>query len=143
MKPAKLELLISLSFLFAVCTPLAHSDEQATKDYERARWDAIHFKPAIDRASNEQCLNCHQEILERRVLKQSPAGVKASDTLAWYQTLDSYEGEQDTFHRRHLVSPLSTRLMNLKCNTCHQGHDPREEAPVPATENDAGGLVFQ
>ena len=21
--------------------------------------------------------------------------------------------------------------MNMRCNTCHQGHDPREEAPVP------------
>jgi nitrate/TMAO reductase-like tetraheme cytochrome c subunit len=37
-------------------------------------------------------------------------------------------GEQDSFHRRHLVTPMAKALMNLTCNTCHQGHDPREEA---------------
>ncbi len=96
-------------------------------DYEAARWDPLHFKPAIDNATNEQCLNCHQEVIERRTLSASPAGLKASDTLAWYQTLGTYKGEQETFHRRHLVTPLATELMQLKCNTCHQGNDPREE----------------
>ena len=71
----------------------------------RRRWDPIHFKPAIDDATDEQCLACHQEILDRKVLEQSPAGVNASETLAWYQTLDTYKGAQDTFHRRHLVTP--------------------------------------
>jgi len=107
-------------------------------DYDHARWDPIHFKPAIDTATNEQCLTCHQEILERRVLPKSPAGVKADESLAWYQTLDVYGGEQDTFHRRHLVTSLATSLMNLQCNFCHQGNNPREEAPVPPTSEQQG-----
>jgi nitrate/TMAO reductase-like tetraheme cytochrome c subunit len=107
--------------------------ETAGLDYERARWHPIHFKPAIDSATNEQCLECHQAILDRKVKEQSPAGVKAANALAWYQTLDVYEGEQETFHRRHLVTPLAKQVMNLQCNFCHQGHDPREEAPIPPT----------
>ncbi|MEW8505358.1 MAG: hypothetical protein AB2598_01530 [Candidatus Thiodiazotropha sp.] len=109
----------------------ANAGDVTAKDYDRASWHPIHTKPAIDNATDEQCLNCHQEILNRKVLEQSPAGVKASDSLAWYQTLSTYEGEQDTFHRRHLVSPLAQELMDLKCNTCHQGNDLREEATIP------------
>ena len=105
----------------------ANDDLSKTEAYHAARWDPIHFKPAIDKAKDEQCLACHQEILERRVLPKTPAGVQAQETLAWYQTLTTYEGPQETFHRRHLVMPLAKRLMNLKCNTCHQGNDPREE----------------
>ena len=106
--------------------------------YERALWIPIHFKPAIDSTPDSLCLACHQEILSRKVLKESPAGVQSKDTLAWYQTLHSYEGEQETFHRRHLVTPLAKELMDLKCNTCHQGHDPREEAPIPPDTNNKG-----
>lgn len=98
-------------------------------DYEAARWDPLHFAPAIDDATDEQCLVCHSEILERRPLEQSPAGVKAAEALAWYQTLDTYQGEQETLHRRHLVTPLAQDLMHLNCNFCHRGNDPREEAP--------------
>ena len=98
-----------------------------TKGYDQARWDPIHFTPAIASASDEQCLECHQEILDHKVRQSSPAGVQASESLAWYQTLDTYQGEQDTFHRRHLVSEYATQVMDLKCNTCHQGNDPREE----------------
>jgi hypothetical protein len=100
-------------------------------DYERARWNPIHFKPAIDNATDKQCLSCHQEILDRKVLEQSPAGVKSTEVLAWYQTLNTYTGEQETFHRRHLNTPLAKQLMDMKCNTCHQGHDPRQEAIIP------------
>lgn len=100
-------------------------------DYERARWHPIHFKPAIDDATDEQCLSCHQEILDRKVLEQSPNGVMSSKSLAWYQTLTTYVGEQETFHRRHLVTPLAMQVMSMKCNTCHQGNDLREEAPNP------------
>lgn len=102
-------------------------------DYERARWHSLHFKPAIDTATNEQCLSCHQEILEPAVKTQSPAGVKAADSLAWYQTLETYTGDQETFHRRHLVTPLAQRVMDLKCNFCHQGSNSREQAPIPPT----------
>ena len=96
-------------------------------DYNLARWDPIHFKPAIESAKDEQCLECHREVLEPRVRAESPAGVKADAALAWYETLDTYQGEQETFHRRHLVTDYAKQAMDLKCNTCHQGNDPREE----------------
>lgn len=101
----------------------------AGADYERAQWDAIHFKPAIDRASNEACLVCHREIMTTTPRPVSPAGVKAADALAWYQTLDTYTGEQATFHWRHLQSPFAKQVMNLQCNFCHQGSDVREKSP--------------
>jgi hypothetical protein len=100
---------------------------QSGASYDQARWDPIHFKPMIDAATDDQCLACHQEILDRRVSEVSPAGVMAQDALAWYQTLDTYEGEQETFHRRHLVTDFAQQVMDLKCNFCHQGNDPREE----------------
>ncbi len=118
--------------LFLIGHLAVQADSQKT-DYDSARWHPLHFQPAINHATNEQCLECHQEILSRKVKPQSPAGVKAEDSLAWYQTLSLYEGEQETFHRRHLVTPLAKELMNLQCNTCHQGHDPREEAPTAAS----------
>ncbi len=107
-------------------------------DYESAIWDPIHFRPAIESATNDQCLSCHQEIIDRRVLSESPAGVEAVESTAWYQTLDTYQGDQETFHRRHLITPYATQVMDLQCNTCHLGHDPREEAPIPPTAADAG-----
>ena len=137
MKPVYLKFL-SLIFFTYWGMSNAFAESANALDYERARWHPSHFKPAIDAATNEQCLNCHKEIIQRGVLAQSPAGVKASDALAWYQTLSTYEGEQDTFHRRHLVTPLATELMDLKCNTCHQGNDPREEAPIPPNHADKG-----
>lgn len=115
--------------------PLLAANNQ---DYEQALWHPLHFKPAIDKAEDEQCLACHQEIIDRRVKEASPAGIKTNQVLAWYQTLEVYQGEQETFHRRHLVTPLAKQLMNLRCNTCHEGHDPREEAPNPPSLKDAG-----
>ncbi|MEA3302516.1 MAG: hypothetical protein U9Q75_04470, partial [Pseudomonadota bacterium] len=88
--------------------------------------------PAIETASNEECLACHQEIMERRPLAETPAGVKTEDTLAWYQTDSTYQGEQETFHRRHLASESARSLMNLKCNTCHQGHNSNKEVSSPS-----------
>lgn len=105
--------------------------EAAELNYEHARWTDIHSKPAIDLATDEQCLSCHQEVISRKVRKTSPAGLKATDTLAWYQTLTTYEGEQETFHRRHISTPFAKQLMTMKCTTCHQGNDLREEAIVP------------
>ena len=58
--------------------------------------------------------------------------------LAWYQTLDTYEGEQQSFHWRHLQSPYAKKVMDLKCNFCHQGNDPREEAPSAPTGKQKG-----
>ncbi len=103
----------------------------AAKDYERARWDPAHFKPAIDQASDEKCLSCHKEVLDNTVRKESIAGVKASSALAWYQTLDTYQGEQATFHWRHIKSEFANQVMQMKCTTCHQGNDPRDRAVNP------------
>jgi hypothetical protein len=100
---------------------------QGELDYEKARWHPLHFKPAIDSATDEQCLACHQQVLDRRVREASPAGIRAADSLAWYQTLDTYSGGQETFHRRHLVTDYAQQVMQLRCNTCHQGNDPRDE----------------
>lgn len=108
------------------------------KDYARGKYHPIHFSPAIETATNEQCLSCHQEVLENSIRAKSPAGVEAAQSIAWYQTLDVYKGEQETFHRRHLATPLAKELMDLQCTFCHRGNDPREEAPVPPTSDDAG-----
>jgi hypothetical protein len=108
--------------------PIANAGSNSFS-YDEARWHPIHFKPMIDKATNEQCLACHKAILPRKVLKSSPAGVKSDRVLAWYQTLDTYKGKQATFHARHLTSEYAKQMMDLKCNFCHQGHDPRDEAP--------------
>lgn len=113
----------------------------AAPDHLRATYDPIHFKPAIDTATDEQCLACHREILDDRVRPVSQAGLQAAEALAWYQRLATYAGEQETFHRRHLVTPLAKQLMKLRCNTCHEGHEPRDEAPgtsaTGASQDDA------
>ena len=107
----------------------SHPAGASSSDHLRATYDPIHFKPAIEKATDAQCLACHREVLEDKVRETSPAGVKAANSKAWYQQLSTYAGEQETFHRRHLVTPMAKELMNLSCNTCHQGHDPRDEAP--------------
>ena len=94
----------------------------------RATYSNLHFKPAIESATDAQCLACHKEVMDDKPRVASPAGLRAADSLAWYQQTSTYAGEQDSFHRRHLVPPMAKALMNLTCNTCHQGHDPREEA---------------
>lgn len=131
----KITTIIGLVFSLALTGNVALAAD--TPDYERARWDPIHFKPLIDKATDEQCLACHQEVLKPSVLETSPAGVKSADTLAWYQTLSTYKGEQDTFHRRHLVTDMAKELMDLKCTTCHQGNDLREEAETPPSTGNA------
>lgn len=100
----------------------------------RASYSPLHFKPAIATATDAQCLACHKEVLEDKPRIASPAGVRAADSVAWYQLTSTYSGEQDGFHRRHLVTPMAKQLMKLSCNTCHQGHDPREEAQGGAAD---------
>lgn len=100
-----------------------------TDGYIQAVYNPLHFKPAALTATDEQCLVCHREVLDDKPRAASPAGIKSADAKAWYQRTSTYKGEQDTFHRRHLVTGMAKELMNLQCNTCHQGHDPREEAP--------------
>lgn len=97
-------------------------------DHLRATYDPLHFKPAIETARDEQCLACHREVLEDKPRGAAPAGVKAAGAMAWYQLVPTYSGEQDSFHRRHLVTEYAKSVMNLRCNTCHEGHDPRDEA---------------
>jgi len=111
------------------------------KNLLRSTYDPIHFKPAIESAKDEHCLACHREVLDDKVRETSPAGVKTSTSKAWYQQLSTYTGEQDTFHRRHLLTGMAKELMNLSCTTCHQGSDPRDEAQgtsamgTPQTDN--------
>ena len=101
----------------------------AGMDRQRAKYHPLHFKPAIDTATNGECLACHQEVLDTAVRDMSPAGLEAQSSLAWYQTLATYDGAQMTFHQRHMSSPYAKAVMNLKCTFCHQGNDPREESP--------------
>jgi hypothetical protein len=112
-------------------------------DYERARYHPLHFKPAVETATNAQCLACHDEILKRKVRTKSPAGVDAKSALAWYETLDTYNGPQDTFHARHLTTAFSKQVMNLKCNFCHQGNDPRDEAPGSSATTQNSGYTLR
>jgi hypothetical protein len=106
-----------------------------TKNYEKARWDPIHFKPAIDKATDADCLKCHQEVLDTNVRDTSPAGLNKDNTLAWYQTLDTYEGSQKTFHQRHLMTPFVKKVTNFSCTTCHQGNNPRDETGATAADS--------
>ncbi len=134
--------LIGLAMVLPFAASIASDEETAFAEsvrgltYEEARWHPLHFKPAIDEATNGQCLACHQGILDRDVLPESPAGVLADESRAWYQTLDTYQGDQQTFHQRHLTSEFARDVMNLSCNFCHQGNDPREESPS-ATATDS------
>ena len=132
-------LVMRIAVIFAIAFGCVRmTPAQSKLDYNAARWDPIHFKPAILTAENHDCLKCHSEIMDEKVLAESQAGLKASEALAWYQTLDTYHGEQKSFHWRHLQSPYANQVMNLKCNFCHQGNDPREEAPSPPTGEQTG-----
>jgi hypothetical protein len=129
--------------LAAVAMAASASQTAAESDYQAARYSPLHFKPASLRASNEQCLACHAEVLKPSVREASVAGVKAADSLAWYQQLRTYEGAQDTFHRRHFESKLAKRLMNLQCNTCHEGIDPRDRTPESSADRRDGGFALR
>jgi hypothetical protein len=119
----------------AIASVAATKARAAKADHQRGAWDPIHFKPAIDFSKNEACLVCHSEINKETPRATSSAGVEASKVEAWYQTLETYAGNQQTFHWRHLQSPFSKQVMNLQCNFCHQGNDPREKSPhVTATD---------
>jgi len=115
--------------------PYVEPPQAVESDYLRAVYSPLHFRPAIDTASDEQCLACHREVIENKVRTVSPAGQKSELMRAWYQQTPTYEGGQDTFHRRHLATPLAKQLMNLRCNTCHLGHEPREEAQGAAADS--------
>lgn len=124
-----------VSVLFLLSTVFTQVFAADVGSYHQAVWHPIHFYPDIDLASNEQCLSCHQEIIEREVLPQTKAGVATNSLQSWYQTLTVYSGVQESFHRRHLVTPLAKNLMDMKCTTCHQGWNPGEEAVIPPDAN--------
>lgn len=111
--------------------------------YERAKYDPIHFQPAIAKASNEQCLSCHQEVLKPSTLSTSPAGVKANDVVAWYQQTSTYEGRQETFHRRHMTTDYAQKVMKMQCVTCHTGNNPRDEAPNTSADTQGWNLKLR
>lgn len=129
-----LSLMLLAVMAFAAGEPVGHA---------AARWTPLHFKPAIEQADDKECLVCHAEVLKPSVRAQSPAGVRADQSLAWYQTLEVYSGNQDTFHRRHLVGELAKKYMNLRCNTCHQGHDSRDEAPGTSATTQASAYTLR
>lgn len=131
---------VALSLMLAAVVAFAAGEPTG---YAEARWDSLHFKPAIEQADDKECLVCHAEVLKPSVRAQSPAGVRANTAIAWYQTLAVYSGDQDTFHRRHLVGELAKNLMNLRCNTCHQGHDPRDEAPGTSATTQASAYTLR
>lgn len=134
-------LVLLLSGGQAIAVGPADTAKQAASEYQRARYSAIHFKPAISGASNADCLACHAEVLKPTLRERSPAGVKASDSKAWYQQMTTYQGGQDTFHRRHLETEFARTTMSLQCTTCHEGHDPRDEHPLSsATSQREGGF---
>lgn len=114
--------------------PYVEPKPAAEPGYLQAVYSPLHFRPAIDAATDAQCLSCHREVLEDRVRAATPSGLKSDTLRAAYQETPTYAGEQDTFHRRHLVTPLARQLMDLRCNTCHQGHEPREEAQGAAAD---------
>jgi hypothetical protein len=133
--------------LFGTAQPHANVTS-AAPDYLRSTYSPLHFRPAAEYATDAECLACHREVLDDRVQPKSPAGIEAKDSLAWYQRLSTYTGDQETFHRRHMTTPLAKQLMTLQCNTCHQGHDPREEAQGssatgPGSDDDAFTLRKQ
>ncbi|MBO0611840.1 hypothetical protein [Thiothrix fructosivorans] len=119
----------------APATPTVAAAPPITSDYQSARYDPIHFKPAIDKATDADCLKCHQEVLDTNTRDASPAGLKKVSTLAWYQTLDTYDGEQMTFHQRHLTAPFIKKVANMSCTTCHQGNNPRDEVSGTAADS--------
>jgi hypothetical protein len=74
-------------------------------------------------------------VLDDKTRDASPAGLKKANTLAWYQTLDTYAGEQMTFHQRHLTTPFIKKVANMSCITCHQGNNPRDEVSGTAADS--------
>ena len=119
-----------------------HPQQQAP-DHQRARYDPIHFQPAIAKATNEQCLSCHQEVLKPSVRPASIAGVRAADSQAWYQVSSTYKGDQDTFHRRHLSTEYAASVMKMRCTTCHEGNEPRDETPGTSASTQGWNLTMR
>ncbi len=132
--------LLLSSFVVAAFPSFVFSqpEREVGPDYQRSRYDPIHFAPAIYQAKDDQCLSCHSEVLEPSVRERSPAGLAAKESKAWYQFLPTYDGNQETFHRRHLSTEFALSVMQMKCVTCHQGNEPRDEMGATPPQNDSG-----
>jgi nitrate/TMAO reductase-like tetraheme cytochrome c subunit len=138
---SKIIVLVGVGLVLMLVAALAFAGEPA--GHAKATWNLLHFKPAIEQADDKECLVCHAEVLKPSVRALSPAGIRADQSTAWYQTLEVYSGKQDTFHRRHLVGESAKKLMNLRCNTCHQGHDPRDEASATSATTQSIGYALR
>ena len=66
---------LALALAASAFCVMASTHADSGPSYDQARWDPIHFKPAIDQATNEDCLACHQDVMERKVRTQTPAGL--------------------------------------------------------------------
>ncbi|MBK9594679.1 MAG: hypothetical protein IPO57_04720 [Rhodocyclales bacterium] len=77
--------------------PYAEPPRRPAESYLRAAYSPLHYRPAIEAATDAQCLACHREVLEDRVRAASPSGLKSETLRAWYQEVPTYAGEQDTF----------------------------------------------
>jgi hypothetical protein len=76
-------ILVGLLFLLAACGDgtggkgLLTEERDSAAETEgrllRATYSPLHFKPAIDAATDEQCLACHKEVLEDKLRVASPA----------------------------------------------------------------------
>lgn len=129
---------LRLALLLIVCSFTSMSLLAQEKDYQRSKFDPIHFPPLIESAKDEQCLSCHKEVLDSSIKGTSPAGLSSENAKAWYQYLSTYEGKQETFHRRHMSTPFAASVMQMSCNTCHQGNEPRDEMQGTPPINDSG-----
>lgn len=130
------------TFLLTIALACASGALAQSGNYQRDKLHPAHTQPTINSTDDSECLACHAEILRPSVRAQSPAGLSAQSSKAWYQQTSTYQGEQDTFHRRHLSTPMAKELMNLRCNTCHQGSNPRDQHPMSAADTQrTGGFV--
>lgn len=51
----------------SAAAPAATPAAAKPASYHAAKYDPIHFKPAIEKATDQQCLACHAEVLKPSV----------------------------------------------------------------------------
>lgn len=83
-------------------------------------------------SADGRCRACHANQLDHVPRRTSPAGLDRDDARAPYQRLDTYAGEQSSFHWRHRNSPYASEVMRMQCQSCHLGRDP----DLPALQAD-------
>lgn len=138
----KISICIFIVAFFLSLSSVAEENKNSNKeDYQRSKYDPIHFAPVINKAKDNQCLDCHKEVLSPAVREKSPAGVSSAQSKAWYQHLSTYQGDQETFHRRHLSTPYAQSIMQMSCITCHQGNEPRDEMAGTPPDFDSGNTL--